>query len=84
MAVNGCASPLTGMKLPVMLEGDYQTHFSLKNMFKDAQFGLAMADSAGINLPVLSSAAAVMLEQMRAGHEEEDYSVVYEKYRGKA
>lgn len=83
LAVNGCASPLTGMKLPAMLEGDYQTHFSLKNMFKDAQFGLSMAGSSGIDLPVLSSAAAVMLEQMRAGNEEEDYSVVYEKYRGK-
>ncbi len=81
LAVNGCASGLSGMKLPTMLAGDYDPHFSLKNMLKDAQFGLALAGDSDTNLPVLASAAAAMLEQMDAGRGEEDYSVVYEKYR---
>jgi len=81
LAVNACTSGLVNMKLPTMLEGDYGAHFSLKNMLKDAQFGLEIASGSGIDLPVLSSAAAVMLEQMRAGRAEEDYSVVYERFK---
>jgi 3-hydroxyisobutyrate dehydrogenase-like beta-hydroxyacid dehydrogenase len=64
-----------------MLTGDYLPHFSLKNMLKDANFGLALADQSGMKLPVLSSAATAMIEQMEAGRGEEDYSVVFENYR---
>ncbi len=81
LAVNGCASGLSAMKLPTMLTGDYLPHFSLKNMLKDANFGLALADQSGMKLPVLSSAATAMIEQMEAGRGEEDYSVVFENYR---
>ena len=81
LAVNGCASGLSGMKLPTMLTGDYLPHFSLKNMLKDANFGLALADQSGMKLPVLSSAATAMIKQMEAGRGEEDYSVVFENYR---
>ncbi len=81
LAVNGCASGLSGMKLPTMLTGDYLPHFSLKNMLKDANFGLALADQSGMKLPVLSSAATAMIQQMEAGRGEEDYSVVFENYR---
>ena len=81
LAVNGCASGLSGMKLPTMLTGDYLPHFSLKNMLKDANFGLALADQSGMKLPVLSSAAMAMIQQMEAGRGEEDYSVVFENYR---
>lgn len=81
LAVNACCSGVMNMKLPSMLEENYEPHFSLKNMFKDAQFGLAMADAEGIQLPVLSSAASALLEQMRAGRDEDDFSVVYENYK---
>ena len=81
LAVNGCASGLSGMKLPTMLAADYLPHFSLKNMLKDAEFGLALADKGEMELPVLASAAAAMIEQMNAGRGEDDYSVVYENYR---
>lgn len=81
LAVNGCASGLSAMKLPTMLTGDYLPHFSLKNMLKDANFGLALADQSGMKLPVLSSAATAMIEQMEAGRGEDDYSVVFENYR---
>ena len=81
LAVNGCSSGLSGMKLPTMLAGDYLPHFSLKNMLKDAKFGLEVADKNGMSLPVLTSATAAMMEQMDAGRGEKDYSVVYENYR---
>ena len=33
-----------------MEEGDYDAHFALKNMFKDAQFALKLANTAGLEL----------------------------------
>ena len=80
MTVNACSSGLTNMKLPTMLEGNYEPHFSLKNMLKDAEFGLSMADDKGINLPVLKAAADSMQSQMKKNRDDEDYSVVYRNF----
>ena len=80
MKVNACSSGLTNMKLPTMLEGNYAPHFSLKNMLKDANFGLTMADIEGINLPVLKAAAQSMQSQMDKGQNDEDYSVIYRNF----
>ena len=82
MKVNACASGLSNMKLPTMLDGNYEPHFSLKNMLKDANFGLSIAERAGIDLPVLKSAAQTMMTQMNEGNENEDYSVVYRNFKG--
>ena len=81
MKVNACASGLSNMKLPTMLDGNYEPHFSLKNMLKDANFGLSIAERAGIDLPVLKSAAQTMMAQMSEGNENEDYSVVYKNFK---
>ncbi len=81
MKVNACASGLSNMKLPTMLDGNYEPHFSLKNMLKDANFGLSIAERAGIDLPVLKSAAQTMIAQMDEGNENEDYSVVYRNFK---
>lgn len=80
MTVNACSSGLTNMKIPTMLEGNYEPHFSLKNMLKDAEFGLSMADDKGINLPVLKAAADSMQSQMEKNRDDEDYSVVYRNF----
>ena len=80
MTVNACSSGLTNMKLPTMLEGNYEPHFSLKNMLKDAEFGLSMADNKGISLPVLKAAADSMQSQMEKNRDDEDYSVVYRNF----
>ena len=81
MQVNACSSGLSNMKLPTMLAGDYEPHFSLKNMLKDAELGLSIGEEKGVDLPVLKSAAEAMLLQMREGQEEVDYSVVYRNYK---
>jgi len=80
MKVNACSSGLTNMKLPTMLEGNYEPHFSLKNMLKDANFGLNIADIEGINLPVLKAAAQSMQSQMDKGQDDADYSVIYRNF----
>ena len=81
MKVNACSSGLSDMKLPTMLEGNYEPHFSLKNMLKDANFGLSIAERSGLDLPVLKSAARAMMAQMDEGNQDEDYSVIYKNFK---
>lgn len=47
--LNGCYSPVMGMKIPTLLENDFSPHFSTENMAKDTNYALQLADSAGIN-----------------------------------
>ena len=77
---NASHSTLAEMKLPGMDAGNFEPHFSLKNMFKDAQFALDLANDAGIELPALSTTASVLFNTIRKGHGEEDYSVVFSNY----
>ena len=84
LELNACSSPLTKMKLLPMDEGDFDPHFSLKNMFKDAQFALRLASDAGIEIPALSTTAGIMFNTIRKGHGDEDYSVLYSNFTNSA
>ncbi len=77
---NACRSPLVAMKLPGILAGDYEPHFSLKHMFKDAQYALNLGKQLGVAQPVLSTTASVMYKAIQNGKGELDYSVVAEPY----
>lgn len=81
LELNGCGSPLTAMKLPTMINQDYTPHFSLKNMFKDAQLALGLANRHRIDLPVLSTTASMMFKTMQKGYAEQDYSVLARNYQ---
>lgn len=83
IAQNACSSTLTGMKLPTMITGDYEPHFSLKHMFKDAQYALSLGKRLGIELPALSTTASVMFRTMQKGHGDDDYSILAAKYQKK-
>lgn len=78
---NACGSILTSMKLPTIIKGDYDTHFSLKHMFKDAQYALSLAKDLQVDLPALSTTANVMYRTMKEGHSEKDYSVVARRFQ---
>lgn len=73
---NACYSGLVAMKLPRIFEGDYEPHFSLKNMFKDAQYAINLGRQLGIEEPVLSTTANVMYRSIQKGRGELDYSVI--------
>lgn len=77
---NACQSPLVAMKLPSILAGDYEPHFSLKHMFKDAQYALNLGKKLGVAQPVLSTTASVMYRSIQGGNGERDYSVIAEAY----
>ncbi len=80
LEVNACCSDLVRMKLPSILQGDFEPHFSLKNMFKDAQLALGLANESKIEIPALSTTASVMFKTIQKGHGDEDYSVLAVNY----
>jgi len=79
LKVNANYSTLIGMKLPGMMAGDFEPHFSLKNMLKDAEFARTLAAEKGIRAEVLDATAALMRERLREGKGELDFSVMGEE-----
>jgi 3-hydroxyisobutyrate dehydrogenase-like beta-hydroxyacid dehydrogenase len=78
---NACYSGLVAMKLPQMMARDYEPHFSLKHMFKDAQYALNLGRQLGVEEPVLSTTASVMFRAIQKGHGDQDYSVLAARYQ---
>jgi hypothetical protein len=68
------------MKLPKMIEGNFEPHFSLKHMLKDMQIASRLGLSHHLELGVSSVARDRLLEQMQRGHGDEDYSAIVRKY----
>ncbi|MEZ5303181.1 MAG: NAD(P)-dependent oxidoreductase [Verrucomicrobiales bacterium] len=80
MKINACNSVLAGMKIPQIEAGDYAPHFAVKNMLKDARFGLALGEEAGLELPALAGAAAKLAEAAERGFADEDYCAVAKNF----
>lgn len=73
---NANYSTLIGMKLPAIIKGDYEAHFSLRNMLKDADFARELATEAMLNTPALDCTAATMRAGVDAGKGDLDFSVI--------
>jgi 3-hydroxyisobutyrate dehydrogenase-like beta-hydroxyacid dehydrogenase len=74
-------SGVTDAKLAKMLDRQYEPHFSLKNMFKDVQLGIHIANSLDIDLPATTSTAGVMYGGLTKGWADEDFSVLARSYQ---
>ncbi len=81
MAHNACNSPLTSMKLPAIIEKDYDAHFSMKNMFKDSQYALNLAKDFKIELPALSTTASVMFRTIQKKNGDLDFCALAKNYQ---
>jgi 3-hydroxyisobutyrate dehydrogenase-like beta-hydroxyacid dehydrogenase len=77
---NACRSGVVELKLPKMVAGDYEPHFSLKHMFKDVQLGIQMANSLDLEIPVTTVTAGVMYGAMNRGWADLDFSALYKIY----
>jgi len=77
---HGIRSGLVDLKLPKLISGDYDTHFSLKHMLKDVQFGLDMGAQLKLDLPVTQATAEAMREGMAAGWADLDFACVMKRY----
>lgn len=73
---NANYSPLIGMKLPAIMEGNFEPHFSLQNMLKDAEFAQRLASDADIKTPALNCTAEAMRAGVLEGMEDLDFSVI--------
>ncbi|MEY2545259.1 MAG: hypothetical protein QOG48_376 [Verrucomicrobiota bacterium] len=80
MKSNASNSKTLDLKLPKMLTGDFEPHFSVKHMLKDMQIASRLGLSHHLELGVTSAARDRLLEQMQRGFGDEDYSAVARKY----
>jgi 3-hydroxyisobutyrate dehydrogenase-like beta-hydroxyacid dehydrogenase len=80
MRANASHSGTLAMKLPKMLERDFEPQFSVKHMLKDMQIASQIALSHYLDLGVTAAARDQLVEQMQWGHGDDDYSSVVRKY----
>ncbi|HEY6206047.1 MAG TPA: NAD(P)-dependent oxidoreductase [Chthoniobacterales bacterium] len=80
MQRNASNSKCLEMKLPKMIERNFEPHFSVKHMLKDIQIAIRLGLSHHIELAITAATRDRLLEQMQQGREEEDYSVVARRY----
>ncbi len=78
---NACASGVTALKLPGIIHGDYSPHFSLKNMFKDAQYALDAASAIDLEMPAMKATASELFDALEEGAGEEDFSVIARRFQ---
>jgi 3-hydroxyisobutyrate dehydrogenase-like beta-hydroxyacid dehydrogenase len=77
---NVAGSGVISAKLPLMLAGDFEPRFSVKNMFKDLQIALRTVEGKGIDLPVTSAAAGALMGALQAGWGEDDFASLARHY----
>jgi len=61
-------------KLPLMLSGEFEPRFSVKNMLKDLQIALRAVEGKGINLPATAATAGALMGAVQAGWGEDDFA----------
>lgn len=80
MKGNASNSKTLELKLPKMMNGEFDPHFSIKHMLKDMQIASRLGLSHHLELGVTSAARDRLLEQMQRGFGDDDYSAVARKY----
>ncbi len=76
LEANANYSTLIGMKLPAIIKGDFEPHFSLRNMLKDADFARELAAEAKLAAPAIDCAAEAMRRGVEEGNGDLDFSVI--------
>lgn len=77
---NVARSPLSDLKIPAMISGDFEPRFSLKHMFKDIQLALGLAAEKEIDLPAASAFAGAAMAGIQQGWGDSDFSVISRFY----
>lgn len=77
---NASYSKTLSMKLPKMIENNFEPHFALKHMLKDMKLASQLGLSHHLELAVTTAARDRLLEQEQRGFAEEDFSVIARKY----
>ena len=80
MKHNASNSITLEMKIPMMISGDFEPHFSVKHMLKDVRIGLKMAENHFLTLPVTDVSGDMLLAEMKKGHGDADYASIAQRY----
>jgi 3-hydroxyisobutyrate dehydrogenase-like beta-hydroxyacid dehydrogenase len=80
MKNNGSNSPTLDMKLPMMIQGNFEAHFSVKHMLKDVVIATRLARSFGIEFGATDASRHGLTEEMRQGRGDDDYSSLFRQY----
>lgn len=77
---NAANSGVISAKLPLMLAGEFDTRFSVKNMLKDLQIALRSVEGKGIEMPVTAATAGALMAAVQAGWAEDDFASLARHY----
>ena len=80
MRNNGSNSTTLDMKLPMMMEGNFEPHFSVKHMLKDVMIATRLARSYGVELGATNASRHGLDGEMRQGRGNDDYSSLVRQY----
>ena len=80
MRNNGSNSVTLEMKLPMMMEGNFEPHFSVKHMLKDVVIATRLARGFGIEFGATDASRHGLTEEMRQGRGDDDYSSLFRQY----
>jgi len=80
MQGNGSNSATLNMKLPMMIEGNFEPHFSVKHMLKDVVIATRLARALGIEFGATDASRHGLTEEMRQGRGDDDYSSLFRQY----
>ncbi len=80
VSLNASSSVLASMKLPMMVAGNFETHFSMANMSKDSRYVLDLAGSAGLEVPAIAAVSKRLGELSEQGLADLDFSAVAQPY----
>ncbi|HEY5753068.1 MAG TPA: NAD(P)-dependent oxidoreductase [Chthoniobacterales bacterium] len=76
LAVNANWSPLLAMKLPGIIEGNFEPHFSVRHMTKDVRHGEKLAAQYGVPTPAIDAARNALISLVEHGDGDADYSII--------
>lgn len=80
MKNNGSNSMTLDMKLPMMMGGNFEPHFSVKHMLKDVVIATRLARNFGIEFGATDASRHGLTEEMRQGRGDADYSSLFRQY----
>ena len=80
MRHNASNSATLSSKLPKMIKGDFDPHFSVKHMLKDVQIASRLARSHGLTLGATETVRDSLLEEARQERGDYDFSSLVRSY----
>ena len=68
------------MKLPKIIDGDFEPHFSVKHMLKDLQLAAKIARTLDLDLAMNEAVRDALIEEVKQGRADDDYSSIAHRY----